>query len=79
MAAVAAQGVAPDYTLTTPSLPLELEAAPPVALPARLQHRGDRVVDAEELMVLPKDLREPALVLREEREVPHETKRHVIA
>lgn len=29
----AAQGVVPDYTLTTPALPLELEAAPPVALP----------------------------------------------
>jgi hypothetical protein len=43
-----------------------------VALGARLQHGGDGVVDAEELVVLADDLDQPGLVLGEEGEVLHE-------
>jgi hypothetical protein len=40
-----------------------------VAERARFEHRSNRIVDAEELVVLPEDLHEPGLVLGEEREV----------
>jgi len=46
---------------------------------ACLQHRGDGVVDAEELVVLTENLDQPALVLREQREVLHQVEQQIPA
>ena len=51
------------------ALRLPEHAAAPVAKLAGLQHRGDGVVDAEELVVLAENLDQPGLVLGEQREV----------
>ena len=39
---------------------------------ARFEHRGDGVVHAEELVILPDDFHQPRLVLREQREILHQ-------
>jgi hypothetical protein len=51
------------------ALRLPEHAAAPMAQLARLQHRGDGVIDAEELVVLADDLDQPGLVFGKQREV----------
>jgi hypothetical protein len=51
------------------ALRLPEHAAAPVAQLARFEHRGDGVIDAEELVVLADDLDQPGLVLGKQREV----------
>ena len=56
------------------ALRLPEHAAAPVTQRARVEHRGDGVVDAEVLVVLADDLHQPGLVFGEQREVLHQIK-----
>ena len=54
------------------TLRLPKHAAAPVPGFARFEHRGDGVVHAEELVILPDDFHQPGLMLREQREILHQ-------
>ena len=53
------------------ALRLPENTATPVSFLPRLQHRRDRIVHAEHLMILPENLDQPALVFGEQGEIFH--------